>query len=62
MAARRRVTAATDAARFTKENIVTMKRYANRRDLLTALLDEKQTYSLDEVDAKIETFLKGKVK
>lgn len=61
MAARRKVTAAAEAAVFTKENILTMERYSNRRDLLTALLDEQKKYTLEEVDVQIETFLKGKV-
>lgn len=61
MAARRKVATAAEAAAFTKENILTMERYSNRRDLLTALLDEQKKYTLEEVDVQIETFLKGKV-
>jgi len=48
--------------RHTKEQLLTSKRYANRRDLIGALLDPGKTYTLDEVDALIEKFKKGKVK
>lgn len=44
---------------FSKEKILKMKRYSNRRDLLGALLKDGQTYSLNDVDALIEKFLKG---
>lgn len=62
MATRKKVTTTVETAVFTKENILTMTRYANRRDLLVALLDEQKKYTLEEVDVQIETFMKGKVK
>lgn len=47
---------------FTKEKIIKFKRYSNRIDLLNALLDDNKAYTLDEVDALINNFMKGKVK
>lgn len=46
--------------KYTKESILMSKRYSNRKDLLNALLDDKE-YSFKEVDAIIEKFMKGKV-
>ncbi len=50
---------------FRKSHILTFKRYANRRDLLKALLDDERKYTLKEVDGLIQNFMtpkKGKVK
>ncbi|MDP4152597.1 MAG: hypothetical protein Q8865_04025 [Bacillota bacterium] len=46
---------------FTKEQILSSKRYENRRDILSALLEDRP-YSFDEADETIDRFLKGKVK
>lgn len=48
--------------KFTKSQLVNSKKYSDNVDLLNALLDEKETYSLSEVDEKIEKYKKGKVK
>lgn len=48
--------------KFTKSQLVNSERYLDHVDLLNALLDEKETYSLSEVDEKIEKYKKGKVK
>jgi hypothetical protein len=53
------VQAGTDPVVFSKERVLKMKRYSNRRDLLGALLKEDQTYALNDVDALVEKFLKG---
>ncbi len=50
------------AATYTKEQLAASKRYANRRDLISALLAPGKTYTLDEVDVLIEKTMKGKVK
>jgi glutamate 5-kinase len=52
----------TAAAVFTKEQLAASKRYANRRDVISALLENGKTYTLNEVDALIENFMKGMVK
>lgn len=54
-----------DAVVFSKSKILTLERFANRRDLLTVLLKDGQSYTLNQVDDLIETFMnpkKGKVK
>lgn len=47
--------------KYTKKQLLKSKRYSNRRDVLTALLDDDKAYSLDEVDKKVAKFMKGKV-
>lgn len=46
---------------FSKGKLLTFKRYANRVDLLTALLNDDREYSLVEVDSMLEKFMKGRV-
>lgn len=53
---------AKTAAAYTKEQLAASRRYANRRDLISALLEDGKTYTLAEADALIDTFMKGKVK
>lgn len=45
----------------TKEQILRSERYAKRRDLLSALLENDKQYTLEEVDTAIDKFMKGKV-
>lgn len=47
---------------FTKDQIISSKKYRSNRDLLNALLDGDGKYTLEEVDKKISNFKKGKVK
>lgn len=47
---------------YTKDQVAVSKRYANRRDLVNVLLEDGKAYTLAEVDALIEKFLKGAVK
>lgn len=54
-------TAVENAATYSKEQILQSAKYAKRRDLLNAVLEENRAYTLDEVDARIEKFMKGKV-
>lgn len=49
-------------AAYTKEQLVASRRYADRRDLISALLEDGRSYTTDEVDALIKKYLKGKVK
>lgn len=51
----------TSRISHTKEQLLRSERYAKRRDLLTALLEDDKQYTLKEVDTAIEKFLKGKV-
>lgn len=54
--------AAATAATYTVDQLAASKRYANRRDLIRALLDSGKRYTLDEVDRLIESYMKGQVK
>ncbi len=47
---------------FSKASILASKRYSNRQDVLGVILDEKREYSITEVDALIDKFMKGQVK
>lgn len=48
--------------KFSKEQILTSARYANRRDLVDALLDKDKSYTFETVDNMIEKYKKGQVK
>ena len=50
------------AAVYSKEQLAASKRYATKRDIIRALLENGKTYTLDEVDALIEKYMKGKVR
>lgn len=68
MAARKAVTTETVAKSeqiepvFSKEQILASDRYANRRDLVDALLDTDKSYTLKTVDNLIDKYMKGQVK
>jgi hypothetical protein len=47
---------------FGKERILTGKRYQNRRDLLSVLLEDGESYTFAQVDDLIKKFMKGEVK
>ena len=55
-------TEAAAAATYTVDQLAASKRYANRRDLIRALLEPGKTYTLDETDSLIDGFMKGTVK
>ena len=57
-----KTTEAKQETLFTKEQILTSNKYANRRDVLGAILKDGCTYSFEKVDSLIEKFMKGKVK
>ena len=44
-----------------KERVLTFKRYAARRDLLSVLLKDGKEYTHDQIDGLIKDFMKGKV-
>lgn len=46
----------------TKAQLLASQKYANRQDILNALLEDGKTYTTEQVDALIEKFMKGQVK
>jgi hypothetical protein len=49
-------------ALFSKGQLMSSKRFLDRRDLLEALLDEKEVYTVKAVEKKIQKYMKGRVK
>lgn len=47
---------------FPKDKLLLSMKYSNRKDLLNVLLKDDEEYSFEEVDKKIDEFMKGKVK
>ena len=48
--------------KYKKQELLKAERYRERKDLVGALLKDCREYSLEEVDAVIDKFVKGKVK
>lgn len=48
--------------KFSKEQILASSKYANRRDVLGAILSDNDTYTFEKVDSLLDKFMKGKVK
>ena len=53
--------AAKDIQKFPALDIILSTRYADKRDILSALLDKTKSYSFDEVDKIIAKFNRTKV-
>lgn len=51
----------TAAPAYTRDQLAASRRYAGRRDLVRALLEDGRRYTLAEADGKIEAFRKGGV-
>ncbi|MEQ2424371.1 hypothetical protein [Enterocloster hominis (ex Hitch et al. 2024)] len=49
-------------ATFSKQELLQAECYRGKKDLVSALLEDGRKYSLKEVDAVIEKFMKGKVR
>lgn len=52
----------SEPIRFAKDQILSSEEYANRRDLLSALLDDGKEYTKDEVNKLMNGFLKSERK
>lgn len=50
-----------EPVRYTKTQLASAKRYREKKDLITALLEEGKSYTTEEADQLIDTFMKGKV-
>lgn len=46
----------------TKAQLLASKKYADRQDILSIILDDGATYTTAQADALVEKFMKGKVK
>ena len=57
-----KVQATAESVQYSKEQLLCAEKYNNQRDLVNALLNEKESYTIETVDKKIEEFMKGKVK
>jgi len=51
----------SESVAFTKEQIVSAKKYIHRKDVVNVVLKDGQSYTLEEVDDLIEKFMKEKV-
>lgn len=50
------------SAVYTKEQLSHSQKYANSRDLISALLEDGKNYTLEQVDKLITDYRKGKVR
>ncbi len=51
----------TKDAAFSKKQLVAAERYAEKQDLINALLSDHELYTVSQTDALIDRYLKGKV-
>ena len=51
----------TKSSSFSKEQILSAAKFANRRDLLSVVLEDGKTYTVEDVQKQIDKFMKGKV-
>lgn len=47
--------------RYAKDQILSSKRFADRKDIVGVVLKDSVKYSIDEVEQHINEFMKGKV-
>lgn len=48
--------------KFSKEQLIVSERFRERRDILEALLENGELYTVKAVEEKMESYMKGKVK
>lgn len=48
--------------KFSKEQLAASEHFRGRRDILEALLDDGERYTVKAVEEKIESYMKGEVK
>ena len=48
--------------KFFKEQLIASERFRERRDILEALLEAGEQYTVKAVEEKIECYMKGRVK
>ena len=47
---------------FSKEQLIATKRFQERKDILEALLNDGERYTVKAVEETIESYMKGRVK
>lgn len=47
--------------KYTKEQLVTSRKYENRTDVIKVVVSEEEELTIDEVNEKIDEFMKGMV-
>ena len=50
------------AGRYTKAQLADAKRYRDRKDILSVVLEDDKEYNFEEAEEAINRFLKGKVR
>ena len=50
-----------DEILYSKEQIITSKKYSNRKDILSVLLKDDEEYSFSRIDEIIENFMNKEV-
>ena len=61
MAVKEKTNGEMNENKFSKEQILSSKKYNNRRDALSVILDDDEYYEIAEVDKLLSDFMKGKV-
>jgi len=56
------VTNTNEPVAFTKEQLFSCKRFSDRRDVLSAVLEEGKTYTIEQAQSEIDKYMKGRVK
>lgn len=51
----------TEEIKYEKSQIISSKRFENYRDLINAMWTDETSKSIEEVDAMINRYMKGKV-
>lgn len=57
----KKVTENNQVDTFSKVSILSSNRFADKRDLLSVLLQDNKEYSIKEVNDLIDNYMKGKV-
>ncbi len=55
-------TSASKTALFSREQLLASARFANRRDIVSAILQAGRQYSIAEVEQAIADYMQGKVR
>ena len=55
------VQATKNVAKYTKSKLLASKKYKNRIDLLTVILQDDNQYTFEEVDKAIKDFMNKKI-